>query len=265
VTCYTCHAGGQAPRSEPDLAQQYGPPEEDPNARNFPTDTRPGISADQIFDKYLKAIGGPERLAKFTSFAAKGTYEGFDTAFDKVPVEIFGRAPAQASMVVHMFNGASTRTFNGTNGWMAGPDTPVPLLTMTGGNLDGMRLDASLWFPAGIQKLYSQWRLGRTAIDDKEVTVVQGVEGNLPRANFYFDDTGLLIRQVRWTQTPVGFVPTQVDYSDYRDVAGIKIAHHRTVSQTYMQMTLNLASIQPTNVEASRFNRPAPAAAPRIQ
>jgi hypothetical protein len=113
--------------------------------------------------------------------------------------------------------------------------------------------------------LFKEWRVGRTAIDDKEVTVVQGVEGGLPRANFYFDDAGLLIRQVRWTQTPVGFVPTQVDYSDYRDVAGIKMAHHRTVSQTYMQMTLALASIQPTNVEASRFNRPDPAAAPRIQ
>ena len=265
VTCFTCHAGSQAPRSEPDLAQQYGAPMEDPNARLFPIDTRPGVTAQGIFDKYLKAVGSPGALAKFTSFAAKGTYEGFDTAFDKVPVEIFGKAPAQQSMVVHMFNGASTRTFNGAAGWMAGPDTPVPLLTLTGGNLDGARIDASVWFPASIPQLFKEWRVGRTAIDDKEVTVVQGVEGGVPRANFYFDDAGLLIRQVRWTQTPVGFVPTQVDYSDYRDVAGIKMAHHRTVSQTYMQMTLALASIQPTNVEAARFNRPAPAAEPRIQ
>ena len=40
VTCFTCHAGSQAPRSEPDLAQQYGAPTEDPNARSFPVDTR---------------------------------------------------------------------------------------------------------------------------------------------------------------------------------------------------------------------------------
>jgi photosynthetic reaction center cytochrome c subunit len=264
VTCYTCHAGSQAPRSEPDLAQQYGAPEEDPNARAFPVDTR--VTADQVFDKYLKAIGGPERLAKFTSFTAKGTYEGFDTAFDKVPVELYGRAPSQQSMVVHMFNGASTRTSNGTSAWMAGPDTPVPLLTLTGGNLEGAKLDAALWFPASIRKAFPNWRVGRTAIADKEVTVVQGLEGTQPRANFYFDENGILIRMVRWTQTPVGFVPTQIDFSDYRDVAGVKMPFHRTVSQTYMQMTVQLSDIQAgAQVDAARFNRPAPAATPRLQ
>ena len=84
-------------------------PTEDPNARTFPADTR--FTPDQVFDKYFKAIGGTGNLSKLTSFSAKGTYSGFDTAFDKVPVEIVGKAPAQHSMVVHMFNGASVRTF----------------------------------------------------------------------------------------------------------------------------------------------------------
>jgi hypothetical protein len=256
VTCFTCHAGSQAPRSEPDLAQQYGVPTEDPNARTFPVDTR--FTSDQVLDKYLQAIGGTERLAKLASFSAKGTYSGFDTAFDKVPVEIVGKAPAQHSMVVHMFNGASVRTFDGNNGWMAGPDTPVPLLTLTGGNLDGAKLEAMLWFPASLRQAFPQWRVGRTAIDDKEVQLLQGLNAGQPRANFYFDEAGLLVRMVRWTQTPVGFVPTQIDYSDYRDVTGIKIPFVRTVSQTYMQMTVELTNVQPnTTIEASKFAQPA--------
>jgi hypothetical protein len=261
VTCYTCHAGSQAPRSEPDFTQQYGAPVEDANARVFPEDTR--VKADQVFDKYLKAIGGPERLAKFTSYTAKGTYAGFDTAFDKIPVELYGRAPAQHTMIVRMFNGGSVRTFNGTNGWMAGPDTPVPILTLTGGNLEGAKLDAMMWFPASIRTAFPQWRVSRTAIDDKEVQVVQGLEGGQTRANFYFDDAGLLIRMVRWTATPVGFVPTQIDFKDYRDVAGLKIPFTRTVSQTYMQMTVELSDVQPgAQIEASRFNRPTPGGLP---
>jgi hypothetical protein len=64
---------------------------------------------------------------------------------------------------------------------------------------------------------------------------------------------------VRWTRTPVGFVPTQVDYSDYRDVAGVKIPFHRSVSQTYMQMTIELSDVQPNvPVDAAKFARPAP-------
>ena len=263
VTCFTCHAGSDRPTSDPNIALQYATPTEDPNVRDFPPETR--VTADQVFTKYLQAIGGTERLAKFTSFTAKGTYAGFDTSFDKVPVEVFGRAPAQQAMIVHFFNGDSFRTFDGRSGWMAGPDTPMPLVTLTGGNLDRARLEATMAFPTGIRQAFAQWRVSRTAIDDKEVTVVQGLEGGQVAANFYFDEAGLLVRVVRWTQTPVGFVPTQVDYADYRDVAGIKFPFSRTVSQTYMQMKLELTDVQPnTQVPASRFARPAPASQPRI-
>jgi hypothetical protein len=261
VTCFTCHGGSQSPKSEPDLALQYGAPMEDPNARAFPVDPR--VTADQVFDKYLRALGGTERLAKFTSFTAKGTYAGFDTAFDKVPMELFAKAPAQQTMIVHVTAGTSTRAFDGRNGWMAGPDTPVPLLTLTGGNLDRARLEAIVAFPAGIRQTFPQWRVGRGGIGDKEVQIVQGVAENQELANFYFDETGLLVRLVRWTRTPVGFVPTQIDYSDYRDVAGVKVPFHRTVTQTYMQMTVELTEVQPNvQVDAARFAKPAPVSRP---
>lgn len=261
VTCFTCHGGDSRPKSDPNFMVQYGVPVEDPNVRDFPTDTR--LTATQVFDKYLQAIGGTERLAKFTSFVAKGTYAGFDTSFDKVPVEIYGRAPAQQTMIVHLGIGNSTRTFDGRNGWMAGPDTPLPLVTLSEGNLDRARLEAVVAFPSAIRQAFPQWRVGRTAIGDNEVVVVQGSEGGQPAANFYFDDAGLLIRLVRWTRTPVGFVPTQIDYADYREVAGIKIPFKRIVTQTYMQMTVELGDVQPNvQIDASRFARPAPVQRP---
>jgi hypothetical protein len=257
VTCFTCHGGNQSPRSDPNLALQYSVPPEDPNVRDFPADTR--ISANQVFDKYLQAIGGAERLARLSSFVAKGTYSGFDTAFEKVPVEIFAKSPGQYTTIVHMSAGNSVRTFNDRNAWMAGPDTPVPLLTLTAGNLDRARLEAILAFPAGIRQAFSQWRVGRAVLGDQEVLVVQAIDAGQPVVNLYFDPSGLLVRLVRWTLTPVGFVPTQIDYSDYRDVAGVKIPFHKTVTQTYMQMNVELSEVQPNvAVDAARFARPAP-------
>ncbi len=42
----------------------------------------------------------------------------------------------------------------------------------------------------------------------------------------YFDkQSGLLLRLVRWSSTPIGKVPVQVDYADYKDVGGIKFPH----------------------------------------
>ena len=262
VTCFTCHHGNQSPRSDPNLALQYSTPEEDPNARDFTADAT--LSADKIFDKYLQAVGGADRLAKLTTFSAKGTYAGFDTLFEKVPVDIFAKAPNQYSTVVHMSNGNSVRTFSGGSGWMAGPDTPIPLVTLTSGNLDRARLEALVAFPTGIKQAYPHWRVGRAVLNDQEVMVVQGIDDDRqPIANLYFAESGLLVRLVRWTLTPVGFVPTQIDYSDFRDVAGVKVPFHRTVSQTYMQMNVELTDVQPNvSLDAARFARPAPVPRP---
>jgi hypothetical protein len=258
VTCFTCHRGSNSPVREPDLSLQYGTPTEDPNIIDFVEETR--TSADSLFDKYLKAIGGADRLTALKSFAAKGTYEGFDTAFAKIPVELYAKAPNQRTMVVKMGGGDSYRVFDGRNGWMAGPDTPVPIVQLTAGNLERARLEGLLQFPGNIKSAFSTWKVGRTAIDGNEVWIVQGSNGNeTPLTNFYFGQDGMLVRLVRWTITPVGRVPTQIDYKDYRDVAGVKMPFSWTVSQTYMQMSINLSDIQPNAaVDPAKFNKPAP-------
>jgi hypothetical protein len=257
VTCFTCHRGSSSPVSEPEIALQYGAPVENPNARTFPVDTR--TTVDQVFDKYMRALGGAAAVGRLTSYTAKGTYAGFDTSFEKVPVELYSKAPAQQTMIVRLAIGASTRTFDGRSGWMAGPDMPVPLLTLTEGNLDRARLEAAISFPTNVKQLYPAWQLGRTAIDDKEVQIAQGLIDGQPAANLYFDESGMLVRMVRWTRTPVGFIPTQIDFSDYRDVAGVKVPFKRTVTQTYMQATIELSEVQPNAaIDASRFARPAP-------
>jgi hypothetical protein len=259
VTCFTCHNGSDRPRSESDLAAQYAEPVFDPNAREIAPDPR--LNATQVFDKYLQALGGADRLAKLTSYIAKGSYSGFDTSMEKIPVEIYAAAPNLMTMVTHLATGQNTKAFNGREGWMAGPDTPLPLVALTAGNLDRARLEAMVAFPAAIRQVFSEWRVGLAVIGDQGVTILQGLQEGQPAANLYFDDTGLLVRLVTWTRTPVGIVPTQIDYADYRDVAGVKVPFRKTVSQTYMRMSIELSDVQP-NVAIDRkiFERPAPVA-----
>jgi photosynthetic reaction center cytochrome c subunit len=200
VTCFTCHRGNNSPVRDPDLSLQYGTPVEDPNVVEFPEETR--TSADSLFDKYLQAIGGRARLAAVTTYVAKGTYEGFDTAFAKIPVEVYAKAPNQRTMVVKMTSGDSVRAFDGRNAWMAGPDTPVPILELTSGNLERARLEALLQFPVNIRQAFKQWKVGRTAIDGQEVYIVQGGDEGQPLTNFYFDQSGMLVLQVRCNLSP---------------------------------------------------------------
>jgi outer membrane lipoprotein-sorting protein len=218
-----------------------------------------GVTVDQVFNKYIQAIGGAQRVSALTSFTAKGTFIGFETEQTKVSMDLYAKAPNQRTLVVHTALGDSTRTFDGRAGWIASPDRPVGLLTLTGGNLDGARIEAAVTFPGQLRQAFNQWRVGATSIDDKEVQVLQASNPRQAPVNFYFDQTGLLIRILRYVDTAVGRVPTQIDFSDYRDVAGVKMPFHWTTTWTDGQATADLTEVQPnTTVEASRFARPTP-------
>ena len=263
ITCYSCHHGDLRPKMVPNLAAQYATPVEDPNEiESFRLPGGP--TADQVFAKYIQALGGAQRLAALTSYTGKGTYIGFETEQTKVPIEVFAKAPNQRSTIVHMSVGDKVTLFDGRNGWIAGSDKPIPLLPLTGGNFEGAKLDGILAFPAQLRQAFSQWQVGATAIDDREVTVLRGTNPRLPPVNFYFDQAGLLVRVVRFADTAVGRIPTQIDYSDYRDVAGVKLPHKWIVTWTNGQTTTELSQIQGNvTIDAARFARPAPAKPPK--
>jgi len=263
VTCYTCHHGDLRPKMVPNLAAQYATPVEDPN--EIEVFRLPGgPSADQVFEKYLQALGGSQRVADLTSFAGKGTYIGFETEQTKVPVEVFAKAPLQRATVVHMTVGDKVTLYDGRAAWIAGSDKPIPLMPLTGGNLDGAKIDALVAFPAQIKQAFSQWQVGATAIDDREVHVLRGTNPRQPPVNFYFDESGLLVRVVRFVDTAVGRVPTQIDYSDYREVSGVKMPFKWTVTWTNGQSTTELSEMQGNvSIDAARFARPAPARPPK--
>src|SRR5438876_10925519 len=84
VTCYTCHRASDRPTVTPDLSTLY-------TARLVETPDiltqAPGApTADQLLDKYVQALGGPQRLASLTSLVAKGTSSGYGPEGEKRPV-----------------------------------------------------------------------------------------------------------------------------------------------------------------------------------
>lgn len=266
VTCYTCHRGSQKPKIVPSLAMQYGePPPDDPDEIEALPTARVTATADQILDKYIQALGGAQALARLTSFTATGTYEGFDSDFAKVPVNVYAKAPNMRSVVAHMTPGDSATTFDGREAWQAGPRdlTPVPLIPLVGADLGGARLDAQLSFPGQIKQLLTNWRADFSAvtIDDKPVQVVQGSMPDRTIVKLYFDRaSGLLVRQTRYAPTAVGTVPTHIVYSDYRDVPGVGVKLPFTWQMTWVdgQYTINLTSVMPNvAIEAARFAKPA--------
>lgn len=233
VTCWTCHRGRDVPVVTPTLEAVYGDANLDPY--DVVTGQATGPTADQILDKYIQAVGGAQRLAAVTSYSATGTSVAFGGFGGGNKVEIFAKAPDERATYIHFADpalGDRTRTFDGSAGWITTPLTVVGKIPLTGGELDGAKLDAQMAFPAQIKQVLTRWRVGSpVTIDDHDVDVVQGSGPRGLFATLYFDkQTHLLTRMVRYFNTPIGRVPTQVDYADYRDVGGIKIPYSWTFS-----------------------------------
>ena len=263
VTCYTCHRGNERPKVIPSLAEQYGVPPEDPNEVEIVPGTQ-GPTADQVLDKYIQAIGGQQKLAALKSFVGKGTFSGYNTNHLPVAMEVYAKAPGQLAQVIHVQIGDTTTTFDGKDGWIASVDRPVRLLPdLPGYEQDSAKLDAELAIPVRIEQALTNWKSGfpATTIEDKDVQPIEGRGAGNSRFKLYFDQaTGLLVRVVRYEPTAVGILPTQVDYSDYRDVAGVKVPFKWVVTWTNGQNFNEFTDVQPNvNIDASRFAKPAAA------
>jgi len=282
VTCWSCHRGRDRPLTTPSLAFVYGPVPDDMDDVLVPVPGQP--SANQIIGDYIQAIGGAERLAGLKSFVATGTSVGFGGFGGGGQVQIFAKFPDQRATIIEFPNAAgrghSLRIYNGREGWIETPLTVLGEYQLTGGELDGARLDAQLSFPGQIKQVLSNFRVslpttisdlpgpssqtseesGVTAGQDRSVNVVQGSGPRGLLATLYFDhESGLLVRLVRTAKTPIGRVPTQIDFGDYRDVGGIKMPFRMMFAWLDGRDAIQLNQIQ-TNVpiDPAKFSRPIP-------
>jgi ubiquinol-cytochrome c reductase cytochrome b subunit len=257
VTCWTCHHLRDIPLQTPRLDQLYSEASTELDDVVSRADGVPPVN--EIIDKYLQAIGGPDKVAGIKSVVATGKVEAFGSFGGGGNFEYFAQAPDRRAMHSHLPSGESIRTFDGRTGWFAIPLAVVPKYPLAGGELDGARLDAQLSFPSQIMQTLTGLRVGpRTRAQDKSVYLVQG---NGPRGSFaslYFDrESGLLVRIIRYTPSEIGKVPTQVDYEDYRDVAGIKFPHRWTFTWLDGRDTFEFADVSfNVPIDPAKFGEP---------
>jgi photosynthetic reaction center cytochrome c subunit len=109
---------------------------------------------------------------------------------------------------------------------------------MTSADIDASRMDADLHLCLDLTKLLGELKVERSVkIGDQDALMISAQRPGQPAFEMYFDtQTGLLVRLVRYAQSPLGRNPAQIDYSDlsgYRrceNSVSMDISHsHRTI------------------------------------
>ncbi len=262
VTCNTCHRGKASPMAIPAVASG----EESERVEPEKSEQVPVPAALDLLDKYLAAVGGRDTLHKITSRVEKGNLiAGFPGMDEPMSIELYAKAPDKRMSIMHTPGGDSVTAFNGTQGWLSiGGRSHL----MTAAENDAARLDADLYFADDVRSLYPKFvTQAGEKIDGRDTWLVEGrsepgaANAKAPMRLYLDKETGLLLRLVRYAETPLGRNPTQIDYADYRAVDGLKIPFRWILARPGGRFTIQVDSVQ-QNVAVDDAKFVAPAAQP---
>jgi hypothetical protein len=252
VTCMSCHRGASRPVAIPVIAASEPPPESAaPKAAELP-------AASAVLDKYTQAVGGADALAKIETRVQKGKLSGFGP--DPVPVDVSAKAPDKRITTVHGQRGDNITALNGQNGWLGNSGRPPR--DMSQQESEATRLDATLLFSSDLKRLFKEFKVASLdKIDGKDTVKVIAMNEGKPPAELWFDaQSGLIVRLMRYAQTPLGRNPTEIDYADYRDADGVKVPFRWTVARPNGRFTIQIDdSQQNVPVDDKTFEKPSQA------
>ena len=154
--------------------------------------------------------------------------------------------------------GRPYRRFNGSEAWQK---DPRGISEIRPDQLADLKFEYQFFRDLRFRDQYTRMNIRRDRIDGRDVFAITGVRPDKKRERLFFDaETGLLLRRMGYTDTPLGVLPDQTDFEDYRDVDGVKVPFtvkiyvvggFSTATRKFTEIKFNVP------VEDSKFNRPA--------
>jgi photosynthetic reaction center cytochrome c subunit len=254
VTCYSCHRGSLKPEGTPLVDDEV---QSKSGAAAVPAEEKVPVSmptANAMIDAYIRALGGAAAIEKLTTREESGSTTVSGQA---IRIEVFDQDPDKQTVIRHLPAGDGVTVFNGHEGWSSMPGRAVR--DMHGAELDAAQMDADLHFSLHIKQTFAELRVEDPEnIGNREAYVVSGTRQGQPAVKFYFDEqSGLLERLVRYASSPLGLVPTRIDYGDYRNVDGVETPFRWTVAQPGESSTFQVEQVrQNVPIDDAEFAKP---------
>lgn len=257
VSCYTCHRGRTSVAHT--LSMPLPTPEPRPSQAPATSGSAPANpTADQILEKYYQAIGGSAAIDKLKSRVMKGTLVANNG--NELGYELDQSGPDSVLAILTTPQaGVIERGFDGAIGWEKSARGIRDLGVDETGYL---RRYPALYTDIKLKEQFSRISFGgKPKIDGRDVYALRATTTGGKREQLFFDvETGLLVRRTTSTTTLIGTIPEQVDFSDYRDVDGLKLPFTirvSTVDPTYSVVRKFTEIKLNVPVDPKRFSKPA--------
>ncbi len=223
-------------------------------------------TADEIVEKYLTAIGGRAALAKVTSRSMTGTMT-LSTPSGTVsgPVEFLNQQPNKSRTLIKMdlsSLGAGPmvfdQRFDGTSGYVL--DNLRGNRDITGNQLENMK---NGMFPNPFLNYKEHGATveltGKEKVGDREayVLIFKPRSGSVAR-QFIDTESYLPVKLALKVDVPqVGEVEQTTEFSDYRDVDGVKIPFTMKTTSPVQNFTITITKVEHnTKIDDALFSKP---------
>lgn len=214
-------------------------------------------SAESVLTKFVEATGGRAAYEKIHTTMSTGTFE-LPAAGLKGSIKIYAQEPDKSYSVVDLAGiGKIEEGCDGTTAWQLSA-------------LQGARIksgsERAVALRASSIKTRLDWRqhfksietIGSDTVDGKPVYVLllTPKEGK-PEKEFYDQSSGLLLKESMTMETPMGEIPTESNFSDYRAESGLLVPHRLAQSAVGQQFSIVIDSFAVnTGVSNDRFELP---------
>ncbi len=214
-------------------------------------------TVDQIIEKYVAASGGKAAIQKFTSRAAKGTFD-IPAMGVNAPIEMYAKAPNKTAMILDISGfGLVQEGFDGTVAWSQDPQSG--LREKTGIELADTKLGADFYRDIKLKELYPKLTLkGKGKVADKEAYIVEAVPKEGATELWYFDiESGFLVRTDAERETPQGKMAIESYFENYKDVDGFKMPFTIRQVTPAISFTINITEVQQNvAIDDAKFKKP---------
>ncbi|NDV58879.1 insulinase family protein [Bacteroides sp. 519] len=213
----------------------------DANPIEAPTTKEVNVSAEEVIQNYIKAIGGKEAIDKINDFKIVGE------------MQIMGKSGAVEQTFKKPNLSTNSMSMQGMLIQKMAFDGKVLRISGMQGNsetTEGPKVE-EIKYATGIAPELNYLTNGSTltvegieAINEEDAYALKIEKNGAFAVEYYSVQSGLKLRKVQTTKTPNGEMQAITDYSDYREMSGVKVPYASKQSVMGQNINIIITSIE---------------------